>query len=381
MFLMFFLLGLSPHLQINEYLDVYSGVDTNPVYYDGASKSDFFFSVDPNLDIYYKKKVLGIGLKSNLKYKKYFRVKNQSFLNYNINPSLDVNLTDYFNIFASNNYFSASDPILLETESRAEYYKNNFYSGIKYEKDSFGFFTSFKHNYTRYKLSTFNQFNNYKMYIDLKLKYKFLPETSIFFGGRWGKSSYDEDYVAGSFYNSNSNHYEGFLGMEGRLTNTMLIYLETAFLLLKYKDSFSFHEPTFKLKITDILSEKDFLSFGFERYAYDSYYSNLYLDQKVFIELKSIFFDNIVSLSKFQYIYRNYFGDNTRLDHRVNLGLEFAVPLFKISKISRNVSFFTSFDATWVSSDAYDNFGFYTGPDLTANYKNFTVCFGLTTKY
>lgn len=381
MFLMFFLLGLSPYLQINEYVDVYSGAQTNPIYYDGATKSDFFFGVDPNLDIYYKKKVIGVGLKSNLEYKKYFRVKNQSSLNYTLNPHIDIDLTDNFGVFISDEYFSGSDAILLETENRAKYYENDFYSGLKFEKDHFGFITGFKHEYTRYKLSNFNQFNNSKLYIDLKLKYKFLPETNLFFGGRWGKISYKEDYVLDSFYNSDSTHYEGFLGLEGKLTNSMLIYLETAFLWLKYANSSSFHEPTFKLKITDILSEKDSLSFGFERYAYYSYYSNLYLDQKVFIELKSIFFDKIVSLSKFQYIYRNYWGDNARLDHRVNFGLEFAVPLFKLSRISRNVSLFTSFDFEWVSSDAYNNFGFYTGPDLTANYKNFVLCLGLTTKY
>jgi len=150
---------------------------------------------------------------------------------------------------------------------------------------------------------------------------------------------------------------------------------------MNYQYGLDFHEPVMSLRVTDIMSESTSLAAVYERMAYDSVYSNFYVDQKVAIELKSIWYDSIVNLATFQYIYRYYRISPRRVDHRLGFITEFSIPLFVISGIKENISFTTKAMAEWVNSDAYNSFGYYTGPDPSANYSRFVVLVGLTNKF
>ena len=143
-----------------------------------------------------------------------------------------------------------------------------------------------------------------------------------------------------------------------------------------------FHEPVIILSLTDIMSSLHSITVGYERMAYDSTYSNYYVDNRLSVESKSIWFDSITNLFTAQYIYRFYRAYPRRIDHRLGFIAEFAVPLVTISKAgNENISFVTTALAEWVNSDAYNYFGLYTGPDPSASYRRLVVLFGLTTKY
>ncbi|MEI6093485.1 MAG: hypothetical protein WCQ47_07370, partial [bacterium] len=169
---------------------------------------------------------------------------------------------------------------------------------------------------------------------------------------------------------------------DGRISSDILMKLRVGFLWLDYQFGTDFTEPVVVLNFTDILSSLHSITVGYERMAYDSTYSNFYVDQKLSVESKSIWFDSITNLFTAQYIYRYYRYSPKRIDHRLGFISEFAVPLINLNRLNgESISFVTTFLAEWVNSDAYNNFGYYTGPDPSASYKRFVVMAGLTTKY
>lgn len=365
---------LNNSFNIEESLDINLGFDSNVFYQDTNIKHGYYFEAKPELSFYYKNNIVKTGLNGALEYKRYFAYTEQSNLFVSLEPFLLITPFNGFEFLLKNRHEIKSDPVFEEYESRAKFTENNLHGDISYKGSNYGYKLDFDHFYTWYPEYDF--FNNQKLYGKFSFSYYFLPETSL----KWGLKAGVIDYFFKDidFDNSDSKHFEAFMGLDGRLTRTINFNFEVGFVYLRYEEGDSFHEPVVRFLITHIVSPLFSINFGYERMPYDSYYSNYYVDQSFSTQFKTIIFSNIINLLKAEYIYREY-RDPSRRDNKLRVKTEFALPILAIDKMKKNLSVVLDFGGEWINSDAYNVFN--TGPDLAANYEKFFVTLGLTTKY
>ncbi|MEI6080457.1 MAG: hypothetical protein WCQ53_07475, partial [bacterium] len=317
-------------------------------------------------------------------YNKYFKDKNQTSLGWNTAGSLEARPDDSTKISFYTDYTKNSDPIRLDSESRYAWNSPVIKLKVDYRNplSSWGFAASFDSQGRYYDLAAVQNFNNRKKYISLGGKYYFFPETALIFGAKSGYSTYTAGPNTLPYTNTDSVYNEFYTGLEGKISTDITMIFKFGFLWLDYQHGTDFTEPVMSLRFVDLVSSLHTIAVEYERMAYDSTYSNFYVDNKLAVESKSIWFDSITNLLTVQYIYRYYRFYPKRVDHRLGAITEFAIPLVTLSKVNNEtISFVTTALAEWVNSDAYNNFGLYVGPDPSASYKRFVVLVGLSTKY
>ena len=388
MYLIFVLLflisgGVEAKFSVEDSVSLGGGFDTNPLFSVSNNSMDYMLRVDPHVDLVYDKSSFYTKIGGGLEYNKYFKTSNQSYAKWNFDSLVSIRPEESTTFDLVNNYDNNSDPILVDTETRAKWNLYTMRASLNYITKSKlwhinGDFESYS---TRYDDDTYQNFNNNKRYIVVSSKFFFFPETAFIMGYKGGYSFYTAGYNAKPYGNSDSVYSEGFVGLDGQITDSVAMYLKLGFLYLDYQHGESFHEPVIELRATNYITKLDTLSAVFERMAYDSVYSNFYVDNKIGLEFKNVWYDNYVNLTNFQYIYRYYRLWPKRVDHRISFVSELAFPVFVIDSIKENISFFTRFMAEWVNSDAYNSFKLYNGPDPAASYRRFVLLVGFTTKY
>lgn len=375
--------GLNAKLYVKDTVSIVGGIDTNSLYMESSSGMDYLLRLDPELDVIFDKREIILTVGGGIDYNRYFKNTEQSFFKWKFNGGLDLRPEEQTLISFVSKYDNNSDPILMDTETRSKWDLLSIKANIEHDTKSrsWKFISGIAVDSKKYDDDVFDNFNNKKAYINIESRYFFFPETALKLGVVGGRSYYTAGYSAAPYGNSDSVYIKGFTGITGRLSDSIKMDLTAGFLWMNYQYGLDFHEPIITMKITDIMSNSTSLSAVYERMAYDSVYSNFYVDEKVAIELKSIWYDSIVNLATFQYIYRYYRLAPKRVDHRLGFITEFSIPLFVINGIKENISFTTRAMAEWVNSDAYNSFGFYTGPDPSASYSRIVVLVGLTNKF
>ncbi|MFH1222848.1 MAG: hypothetical protein V1647_00720 [Pseudomonadota bacterium] len=374
---------INADFSVRDSISVLGGLDTNSMFQDGPSKTDSLVRVDPELGFLFDKNGFYTDIGGGFDYTKYFKNTAQSNFKWKFDSLIGVSPEESTKIELINNYDNNSDPVLMDTESRSKYGVYTLKINTSYvTKSKFWQVEGNFESYSKmYDLATFENFNNKKRYFVINNKFYFLPETAILFGGKGGYSFYTAGYNARPYGNSDSGYYYMFSGLEGRINREITMEMNFGFLYMDYEYGLKFHEPVVSLKLTDVMSPSHSISAIYERMAYDSTYTNYYIDNNMTLEFKSIFWDSIINLSTFEYIYRYYRMAPKRVDHILAFATEFSIPLFIMSNIGENLCFTTKFLAEWLNSDAYNSFGYYVGPDPAASYKRFVLLFGLTTKY
>jgi len=368
---------------VKDSVSLAGGFDTNPLFLDASSSMDYLLRVDPNLDFIYDKSSFYTKIGGGLDYNKYFKNTNQSFFKWKFDSLISIRPEESTVLNLVNNYDNNSDPVMMTTEDRAKWSLYTMKASLHYVTKSnlWNIDGDFESYSRRYDSSNYKNFNNDKRYLSIKAKFYFFPETAFLFGYKGGFSAYNEGYTAVPYGNSDSVYNEGFLVLDGQITDSVEMFLKFGFLYLDYQYGTDFHEPVLELRVVNMLSKLSSLTATFERMAYDSTYSNFYVDNRLALEFKNIWYDNFVNLSTFQYIYRDYRIFPGRRDHRIAFITEGAVPVFVMSSVKENISLFARFMAEWVNSDAYNYFNLYAGPDPAASYRRFVLMVGLTTKY
>lgn len=369
---------------VEDSISIVGGFDSNPLYRDTSASSDYLFQVDPKLFLIYDTNEITLKVGGLATYSKYIKNNNQTSLAWNLSGKLEARPYESTKIQFYSDYTKNSDPILLDDESRYKWSSPSLKLNMEYRAptSSWGFSAGFEAQSKEYELASLQNFNNRKKYISMGGKYYFFPETALIFGAKSGYSTYTAGRSVGPYPNNNSVYNEVYTGLDGRISSDILMKLKFGFLWLDYQVGTDFTEPILSLNFIDVLSSLHSITVGYERMAYDSTYSNFYVDQKLSVESKSILFDSITNLFTAQYIYRYYRYYPKRIDHRLGFISEFAIPFITLNKLNgENISFVTTFLAEWVNSDAYNNFGLYTGPDPSASYKRLVIMAGLTTKY
>ncbi len=368
---------------VKDSVSLLGGIDTNSLYMESSTGMDYFIRVDPAVSLVLDKRELLFELGGGIDYNHYFKNSSQSFFAWTFNGDLELKPDDQTAFYITNSYTNNSDPVLMDTEVRAKWNLYTIGAGIDYYTSSkaWQFISGINADSKKYEESLFDNFDNKKTYINIETKYYFFPESALRLGVIGGRSYYTSGYDTRPYGNSDSVYIEGFTGLSGRLVENINIETKVGFLWMDYQHGLSFHEPIIIIKVTDILSNRTSLSAEYERMAYDSVYSNFYVDEKVAMSFKSIWYDSIVNLSTFQYIYRYYRGDPKRVDHRLGFITESSIPLFVVAALKENISLTTTFLAEWVNSDAYNSFAYYVGPDPSASYSRMVFMLGLTNKF
>jgi len=368
---------------IQDSVSLGGGFDTNPLFLDGSNSADYLLRVDPNLDFIYDKSSFYTKIGGGIDYNKYFKNSNQSFFKWKFDSLISIRPEESATLDLINNYDNNSDPVMMTTEDRAKWGLYTMIASLHYITKSNlwkidGDFESYSRSYDS---DTYKNFNNNKRYLSIKTKFYFFPETAFLLGCKGGLSTYPARSNATPYGLSDSVYMEGFIGLDGQITSNVEMFFKLGFLFLDYQRGTNFHEPVLDLRVTNFLSKLSSLTAAYERMAYDSTYSNFYVDNRLALEFKNIWYDNFVNLSTFQYIYRDYRIYPGRRDHRLAFITETAVPVFVMSSVKENISLFARFMAEWVNSDAYNYFNLYVGPDPAASYRRFVLLVGLTTKY
>jgi hypothetical protein len=376
--------NLRADLDYSQDISVITGYDSNIYYNTDTKVSDIFLKMDPKGSITYDQNNIFFKTGGGLDYRKYFGHSNQSSLGWDAWGEVKVVPEQNSSVLLSNRYYGNSDPAFSDTDSRRPWIKHDLRIVADYKsKISFwgmeGYFESFG---VGYRDDAFTNLDNVKRYFTLVNKFQFFPETTLLIGLKTGYSYYPAGFGAQPYGLSNSIHYEFYVGLKGRLNNTVKINAKGGFLYLDYAYGTQFHEPVLSLEFTDQFSPSHSVTAGFERMAYDSTYSNFYVDQKLFMDFKSLWWDNFVSLTRIQYIYRAYWYYPKRLDHRLGFVSDLAVPFVMLKSLKSSLSFITTVLAEWVNSDAYNmELALYNGPERSVSYKRFVLMFGLTTRY
>jgi len=368
---------------VQDSISLGGGFDTNPLFLDGSSSMDYLVRVDPALDFIYDKSSFYTKIGGGLDYNKYFKNTNQSFFKWKFDSLVSIMPEESTTLDLVNNYDNNSDPVMMTTEDRAKWDLYTMKASLHYVTKSnlWKLDGNFESYTRRYDLDAYQNFNNNKRYLSIQSKFYFFPETAFIFGYKGGYSAYTAGINARPYGNSDSVYNEGYIGLDGQITDNVEMFVKFGFLVLDYQYGTDFHEPVLEARVTNFLSKLSSLTANYERMAYDSTYSNFYVDNRLALEFKNIWYDNFVNLSTFQYIYRDYRIFPSRRDHRLAFITETSMPVFVMPSVKENISLFVRFMAEWVNSDAYNYFNLYVGPDPAASYKRFVLLVGLTTKY
>jgi hypothetical protein len=290
---------------VEDSISVVGGFDTNALYMDTSQRSDYLLKVDPKLFFVYERKELTLKLGGWADYNKYFRNKDQTSFSWNAAGKITARPTESISIDFYSDYTKNSDPILLDTESRYDWNSPTLKLKFDYRMplSSWGFSAGFESDSKEYDLVSLHNFDNRKRYISMGGKYYFFPETALIFGVRSGVSTYTAGFSAVPYGNSDSVYNEIYTGLDGEISSDITMKLKLGFLWLNYEHGTDFYEPVLNLSFIDMLSPLHTLTVSYERMAYDSTYSNFYVDQKFSVESKAILFDSITNLFTAHYIY------------------------------------------------------------------------------
>ena len=375
--------NLDAKFSVKDSVSIGGGFDTNPLFLDGSSSTDYLLRVDPNLAFIYDQSYFYTKIGGGVDYNKYFKNTNQSFLKWEFDSLVSIKPEESTKLELINTYDNNSDPIMMTTEDRAKWGLYTMKASLNYltKNNLWKIDGDFESYSRRYDSDTYKNFNNNKRYLSVRTRFYFFPETAFLFGYKGGFSTYTAGNSSLPYGNTDSVYNEGFIGLDGQITDSVEMFLKFGYLILDYQYGTDFHEPVFELRVTNFLSKLSSLTAAYERMAYDSTYSNFYVDNRLSLEFKNIWYDSFVNLSTFQYIYRYYRTYPSRKDHRLAFITETAVPVFVMSGLKENISLFVRFMAEWVNSDAYNYFNLYVGPDPAASYRRFVLLVGFTTKY
>lgn len=186
----------------------------------------------------------------------------------------------------------------------------------------------------------------------------FLPETYWFLRGGGGFRSFpngEPDFTPKDFLIAKNNSFYGLAeaGIVGRLTEKSVIDCATGWLVRAYDavedEGENFSGPVFYFRFTEQITRKDQLAAGYNYVVKDSYLTNFYLDQEVYLGLARVIGDQVLLMGRVNYSYRNYSLPIRRDDQRIFGTISARYSLTPSIKITARMTF------DFLNSDSYDN--------------------------
>lgn len=289
--------------------------ETNTFYANEEKESDIGFLVEPHI-FYNSGGTYSIQTDSTVSYTKYLSNTNQDNFNYDLNLKNTLKVTDRMQIYATPKIKLLSEPALGKDEDRLErqFMGGNF--GFVWSKDSrrqWIFDASYEME--TMSQSEYDHLDNQAMTAKLYYKKYFLPETFVYFGVSGGARIFP-DGIEFEREKYDSQRIEPGFGLEGRLTRYFKIRSYLGYAVMQYKEDVNYQDPVYLIELEEEISPKDFLLMGLESAAEDSYFTNFQINQKVYIGYGRFIGDQILWVTKAEYLYRTYSRPNRRDDQR-----------------------------------------------------------------
>lgn len=289
--------------------------ETNTYYASDEKDSDIGFLVEPHI-FYNSGGRFSVQTDSTVSYTKYLSNTNQDNFTYDLNLKNSLRLTDRFQVYATPKIKLLSEPALGKDVDRLERQTMGGNFGFVWSKDSrrqWIFDSS-------YEIETMSQSDYYHLdnqAMAAKLYYKkyFLPETFVYFGVSGGAKIFP-DGLKYKREKYDSQRVEPGFGLEGRLTRYFKIRSYLGYAVMQYKQDVNYQDPVYLIELEEEMSPKDFILMGLESSAEDSYFTNFQLNQKVYVGYGRFIGDQILWVTKAEYLYKTYSRPNRRDDQR-----------------------------------------------------------------
>jgi len=289
--------------------------ETNTFYASDEKESDIGFLVEPHV-FYNSGGRYSIQTDSTVSYTKYLSNTNQDNLTYDLNLKNNLKISDRLQVYATPKIKLLSEPALGKDADRLERQTMGGNFGFVWSRDSrrqWIFDSS-------YEIETMSQSEYYHLdnqTMSAKLYYKkyFLPETFVYFGASGGARIFPDGtkYILEKY---DSQRIEPGFGLEGRLTRYFKIRSYLGYALLQYKEDVNYQDPVYLIELEEEMSPKDFLLMGLESSVDDSYFTNYQLNQKVYVGYGRFIGDQILWVTKAEYLYKTFSRPNRRDDQR-----------------------------------------------------------------
>jgi hypothetical protein len=346
--------------------------ESNTFYSDMAREADFVFSVQPEL--FYLKQVnkkYSIQSESNFSYSKFLSNSNQDYFDYDVNLKNSFRFSPKFLMSLTPRAKLLSEPALAKTEERLERQYMGAMMGLVLAMDSRRqYILDVSYDQEKMSQSEYQHLDNTQLSSRLYYKKYFLPETFVYFGARGDVRSFPngaKSTVVRKKYDS--QRIEPGFGLEGRLTRYFKIRSYFGYSIISYKADVNYSDPVYLLELEEEISPKDFILTGLESSVEDSYFTNFQVNQKIYIGYGRFIGDQVLWVTKAEYLYKTYSRPQRRDDQRFIIDTRFEYSYSQDLKIE----FFATFDT--LSSDAVDPDGPPTPIDPSASYQSIKAGF------
>ena len=346
--------------------------ESNTYYSDLKKADDIAFSIEPNLiysnDVASKYTIL---TNSTVSYTKFLSNTNQDYFDYDLNLKNLFKFSPKFQLSITPHAKLLSEPALDKTQDRLERQFVGATLGMVLAKDSRRQYI-LEGDYTQESLSQtdYDHLNNHAFSGRLYYKKYFLPETFVYMGISGGARMYPDgakSTVARKKYDN--QRIEPGVGLEGRLTRYIKIRSYFGYSMIQYKQDTNYNDPVYLLELEEEISPRDFLLMGLENSAEDSYFTNFQINQKVYLGYGRFIGDQILWVSKAEYLYKTYSRPQRRDDQRFVIDTRMEYSYSQTLKLEASLMFDT------LSSDAVDPDGPPDPIDPSASYQNIRVGF------
>lgn len=351
--------------------------ETNTFYASTSPKSDFALLVQPRL--FYTNagaSVYSVQTNSTAAFTKYLSNTNQDHFNYDLNLKNNFKFSDGFQVYITPTAKLLSEPALAATEDRLERQTVGANLGMIFAKDPRKqYILEATYEQEALNQTEYDHLNNQSISGFLYYKKYFLPETYVYFGVAGGIKTFPDgtkSTVARKKFDS--MRVEPGVGLEGRLTRYFKIRSYLAYSMMTY-DKFpgvratNYQDPVFLLELEEEMSPRDFLLMGLENRAEDSYFTNFQINQKIYVGYGKFIGDQILWVSKMEYLYRTYSRPNRRDDQR------FVFDTRMEYSYSQTLKLEATFNFDILSSDAINPDGPPDPIDPSSSYKNIRLGF------
>jgi hypothetical protein len=292
--------------------------ETNTYYSSQNPKAALAFLVEPHL--FYTnegKSVYSVQTDSTAAFTKFLSATNQDHFTYDLNLKNNFKFREGFQIYITPKAKLLSEPAFTQSSDRLDRQIIGASLGMTYFNDPRKqYILGLDYDQETLSLSEYDHLNNQSLSGRVYYKKYFLPETFVYFGVSGGIRTFPDGTKVAIGKKYDSQRIEPGLGLEGRLTRYFKIRSYLAYPMISYKVDTAYRDPVYLVELEEELSPKDFLIMGLEDMVEDSYFTNYQTNQKIYIGYGKFLGDQMLWVSKMEYLYRTYSRPNRRDDQR-----------------------------------------------------------------
>lgn len=271
-------------------------------------KSDFITTVAPKMSFELPFGDYRASLAYALNAVKFAKHPRQDSYNHVVVAFLGLNFTN-FKFTAENDFQDTKEIADTELSRRIHRAKNDVRANASTDLPKINLDLGFRNIFDDYKEAAWQDEDRYENVFALKGSYRVLPKTSIFLEYNLGGVRYY------SSQNPNADYNQGFIGVEGKLTDRSVSVIKVGYQARNYKRSgvADFYSLVTTVSIAERFTERDIAKLGFVRSATESTYdvNNYYEANRLSANYSHDFTDRLSGSLSSAYQFNKYPKETT----------------------------------------------------------------------